>query len=148
MASEPSPPESLPAIQNEHQELLSLVKSIKRRLASSPWQDPMVPSLLDSLREHLESHFEFEESDDGFDHLVQKAPWVEPRVEALIAEHRKMLSSACELAAEARSSDRTAPRWEQLKASFGALEDELTVHEAKEHDLLQEVYTQDVGDKD
>ena len=92
MASEPSPPESLPAIQNEHQELLSLVKSIKRRLASSPWQDPMVPSLLDSLREHLESHFEFEESDDGFDHLVQKAPWVEPRVEALIAEHRKMLS--------------------------------------------------------
>lgn len=148
MASEPSPPNALPVIQNEHQELLSLVKSISRRLAGQPWQDPMVPSLLDSLREHLESHFEYEESDDGFDHLVQKAPWVEPRVDALIAEHRKMLARACDLSAEARSSDRTAGRWERLKESFDTLEDELCVHEAKEHDLLQEVYTQDVGDKD
>jgi hemerythrin len=148
MAETTSDDGALPVIQNEHAELMSLLRSLKRRLEGPPWQDAMVVSLLDSLREHLDTHFTFEESDDGFDDLVRRAPWVSERIDSLIAEHRQLLSSACDLAAQARGAQRTAPKWAELQASFERLFENLSDHESKEHDLLQEVYTQDVGDKD
>ena len=81
---------ALPVISGEHAELRSLLSSLKRRLEGPPWQDPMVISLLDSLREHLETHFAYEESDDGFDELTRKAPWVSDRVEVLCSDRSCM----------------------------------------------------------
>lgn len=138
----------LPVIADEHQEIRSLMSSLQRRLAGPPWQDPMVTSLLDSLREHLETHFAYEESDEGFNDLVRTAPWVSDRVDALVAEHRSLMAAACDLASRVRSVPHTAPNWAELNEVYGRLHEQLVTHEEKEHDLLQEVYTQDVGDKD
>lgn len=137
-----------PTLQDEHEELMSLLRSLKRRLQGPPWQDPMVVSLLDSLREHLDTHFTYEESEDGFDHLARRAPWVSDRVVALVADHRRLMSTACDLASQARAAERTAPAWAELQAGYGRLFDDLVAHEGKEHELFQEVYTQDIGDKD
>lgn len=148
MTDEKNPDLAQPTIQSEHQELLSLLRSLKRRLEGPAWGDQMVASLLDSLREHLDTHFSYEESEDGFDHLARRAPWISDRIEALVADHRRLLSMACDLASRARSGPRTVPIWGELQSSFVQLHDELVAHESKEHDLLQEVYTQDIGDKD
>ena len=139
---------ALPVIAGEHQELRSLLRSLQRRLAGPAWEDTMVVSLLDSLREHLETHFAYEESDDGFEDLVRKAPWVSDRVDGLVGEHRGLMAAACDLASRVRSVPHTAPNWSELNEAFLQLHDDLIAHEQKEHDLLQEVYTQDIGDKD
>ncbi|TWT74547.1 Hemerythrin HHE cation binding domain protein [Posidoniimonas polymericola] len=148
MTDETKPDLAQPIIQSEHEELLSLLRSLKRRLDGPAWGDQMVASLLDSLREHLDTHFTYEESEDGFDHLARRAPWTSDRIDALVAEHRRLMASACDLASRARSGPRTVPVWQELQNGFERLHDDLVAHESKEHDLLQEVYTQDIGDKD
>lgn len=148
MADKSPSNDTLPVIESEHQELRSLLGSLKRRLAGPAWQDGMVVSLLDSLREHMETHFAYEESDDGFEDLARRAPWVSDRVDALIAEHRHLMAAACDIASRARGGPQTAPNWAALNDSFIALHDKLIAHEQKEHELLQEVYTQDIGNKD
>lgn len=141
-------PLPLPEIVAEHHELNTLFTSLERRLNGPPWHDGMVVSLLDSLREHLDTHFAYEESDGGFEELIRNAPWVEERVSALVAEHRRLMALACDLAAAARSAPRTSPNWSELTQKFRSLRFGVVAHEAKEHDLLQEVYVQDLGDKD
>lgn len=136
------------ALYDDHQDLNSLLRRIKERLSGTPWHDPIVPSLMESLSLHLETHFQNEESEDGFDEWVALAPRVADRTEALLADHRRFRAVAFDLATRSRTADRTPEKWEALRNDYNEFYEELARHEAEEHDILNEVYQHDVGSKD
>lgn len=135
-------------VQDDHQDLLQLVESLRCRLAGPAWGAPMLGSLLESLVSHLEAHFQHEEVDGFFDEVLDLAPHTVGHVEALINEHQRMLLLADDLVHRYRRQIKTPNSWRELGDTFQSLREMLLIHECDERMLLQEVYTQDEGSKD
>ena len=139
---------SLERVQDEHQDLLDLVEALRRRLAGPAWQDGRVGSLLASLIDHLETHFNEEETGGFFDQLLELAPNSAPRIDALLLEHHRLLGLADELSRDYHNATRTPASWRRLGDAFERFRQNLMVHECEERHLLQETHSRDIGSKD
>lgn len=149
MTTDTSPPQgSKSTIQRQHDMLNSLIDAIANRFRHDHSPSRNLVSLLNALAFHLQTHFEFEESDGYFTSLVEKAPRAAQTVERILREHREMLKEIEEMIStarkdldEKRSTDALAERYERFR-------EKLEEHEHLENELLQSVYTEDIGTKD
>ncbi len=126
--------------------LHSLLEAISSRLESREKANRSLVSLLNSLAAHLQTHFEFEESDDFFANLHRRAPRLTSQVSQLQAEHREMLEEVdllIELARIAFVAER-APR--ELANRYQAFRAKFREHEATESRLLEEANRGGVGE--
>lgn len=107
-----------------------------------------LPALLDELADELKTHFEHEEVGGYFLGVVDRAPRLIGHVESLKHQHGELRSAARELAELAHRQKTNADDWPRLRTDCEDFVDQLLTHEAAENDLLQEAYTQDIGEED
>ena len=141
-------PVSISDIETEHHELHDLLITLQNRFAADPPDFSMVPSLLESLVLHLETHFEREEKGGWFDDLVEAAPRVAPQTRKLTQDHRELLTIASNLANRSKQPNMHEIEWKLIAEEYEQLYNALEDHEKHERDLLNEVYVRDVGSKD
>jgi hypothetical protein len=80
--------------------------------------------------------------------LVNYAPHVADKVQTLIAEHNDLSDEIKELVVWVRDREGVSENWDELSARFTEFDEKLTQHETIENELLQEVFTEDIGSKD
>ena len=149
MTTDSSPLEgSKSTIQRQHDMLNSLVDAIANRFQHDPSPSRNLVSLLNALAFHLQTHFEFEEADDYFTALVEKAPRAAPVVEKILREHQEMLVEIEEMIATAKKDLNEKHDTHELAQQYARFRQKLEEHEHVENDLLQSVYTEDIGTKD
>ena len=81
-------------IQQQHQQLNSLLGAIANRFEHEQKPTRNLVSLLNALAVHLQMHFEFEEADGYFSSLSAKNPHMSTTVERLLREHEDMLQKS------------------------------------------------------
>lgn len=149
MTTDSSPLEgSKSAIQRQHDLLNSLIDAIANRFQHDPSPSRNLVSLLNALAFHLQTHFEFEEADGYFGNLMEKAPRAVPIVERILREHREMLEEIEEMIATAKKDLNEKHDTHELSQQYAKFREKLEEHEHLENDLLQSVYTDDIGTKD
>lgn len=135
-------------IMRQHDMLNSLLDAIANRFEHDHDPSRNLVSLLNALAFHLQTHFEFEEGDGYFASLVQKAPRTAATVERLLREHREMSQEVEEMIVIAREDLAQKHDTSDLAERYRKFREKLEVHEHLENDLLQDVYTEDIGTKD
>lgn len=148
MSDTNSPNESYEEILREHEKLHGLLDALRRLFAERTGPFGEVAARLSEFQELVESHFRTEEDSGCFGDLVNHAPRVSDKVETLIAEHNELsvdLSGLVELASGAQGS---AEDWEEANTRFESFTARLMQHETVENELMQEVFTEDIGSKD
>jgi iron-sulfur cluster repair protein YtfE (RIC family) len=132
----------------EHAKLRGLLHDLERILADRPGPVGEVVERLRQLRDLVDSHFEAEEASDCFPDLVNQAPRVSDRVKIMLAEHGELRAEIHKLVQGTEKCRGTAEDWDRLAAGFQAFAARLMHHEQAENELVQEVFTEDIGSKD
>jgi len=141
-------PKVLSDIDRQHCQLHAVLQALQNRIKSQDHPDRSLISLLNALATHLQTHFEFEEAEDYFPELTLQAPRFGRRIEQLIAEHREMLEEVGELVEMAKRAFEGKCEMRSIAQGFESLQEKLTAHEHNENELLQIVYTEDIGTHD
>ena len=94
---------------------------------------------------HITAHFRFEEENGYMDAVRKREPRFTNRIEALAADHRRLSTTL-----EAISRDAAAATTvdESLRHRIEEWIDELTRHELRENDLVQEAFNSDISAED
>jgi hypothetical protein len=100
---------------------------------------------LGGTRAHLAEHFRFEEEDGYLDAVREWEPRLERAVEHLAEEHRCLMQTLDALIEAAGGG--TLPG-DKLREGVRQWVKEVRKHEARENDLVQGAFTQDIGTKD
>jgi hemerythrin-like domain-containing protein len=131
---------------DEHVKLRGMLRDLESRLAErrGPFTD-MVAQLT-TLRDLIDSHFASEEASECFPDLIAYAPRVADRVSLMLAEHGELRSEVYLLVKGAGAG--TEQDWVRLADCFRGFTDKLVRHEQTENELVQEVFTDDIGSKD
>ena len=132
----------------EHAKLRSLLDAVKDLLFERTAPMSELVNRLTELEALVGNHFQTEENSDCFDNLVHQAPRVSERVEVLIAEHGELTVQVHELVVLAETSSGTSDQWDQINMAFTEFTERLLHHEMVENELMQEVFTEDIGSKD
>ncbi len=136
------------ALLEEHVKLRGLLAELKQILAERSAGISEVSRRLRELSELIDDHFRTEEDSECFAEMVSHAPRVSDKVNDLIAEHGELrveIAGLVELAAEC---DGAAACWERIGAEFARFTERLMRHEEVENELVQVVFTEDIGSKD
>jgi len=136
------------AIQQQHERLESLQKAIENRFSRDRSPSRSLISLLNALAVHLQTHFEWEESDGYFSGIVQQLPRLSEAVDQLVREHAAFLGEVNELVTMARIDLTNNRDTSDLAERFAQLHCKLISHEHEENRLLQEAYVVDIGTQD
>lgn len=136
------------AIRREHEQLRALLGAIGQILTTRQVPHNVLVRRLWLLRDQLESHFRREQSDGFFDQITDHAPHLAGRVAKLCAAHVEMLGELGGLVEQAMQGDSTDGWWCFLEAAFQDFGKRLMSHEREENALLQQAYTDDIGNKD
>ncbi|MFV1965918.1 MAG: hemerythrin domain-containing protein [Pirellulaceae bacterium] len=141
----------LQEIKEVHDELWQLLERL-HNLVSEPMterkQRQRLIDHLEQLRDQLALRFALEEAYGYFDDPAYVAPQLCEQASELRAEHRDLYSSACEVADLAQHIHRHGPLSTfqvRIAASFARFEGRLQRHEAKENELIQQEYGDDIG---
>ncbi len=132
----------------EHDELRSVLGEVSEVTTACKASVAEVQKVITALCEHIGAHFEAEESGGYFSEAVLQAPRVSERVAALKAEHDELRKQIAGLADFVTGFDASSEHWKQLGEQVHQFSVELMHHENKENELLQEVFTEDIGSKD
>lgn len=141
-------PKVLSDIDRQHCQLHAILQALQSRIQSQAHPDRSLISLLNALATHLQTHFEFEEADDYFPELTLHAPRFAGRIEHLITEHNEMLEEVGELVEMAKRAFDGECEMSNIAEAFDRFQDKFLAHEKDETELLQTVYTQDIGTHD
>lgn len=136
---------------SQHLRLRMLLRAIDEVLSASvePPEGRLLGSALvalaTDLHRELPAHFEFEESDGYFLDVVKLAPQMSPELDRLRRDHIDLVERSRELLDLSRAVLEESRRWAEAECAFGALSSRLTKHERKENDIMQEVFSLDIG---
>lgn len=136
------------ALLEEHTKLRGLLRGLEQTLAERSRSKTEVAAQFRELGELIDSHFHTEEASDCFPELVSHAPRVSERVSIMLAEHGELRAAIHLLVEDAARSAATPEDWDRLAAGFQAFAAKLLEHERSENELVQEVFTDDIGSKD
>ena len=103
---------------------------------------------LRQLRDLVDSHFVAEEASDCFPDLVSHAPRVSERVKIMLAEHGELRAEIQGLVQGTEACRGSTEDRDRLAAGFQTFAAKLMHHEQTENELVQEVFTDDIGSKD
>ncbi len=132
----------------QHSKLRGLLDEIKLLLFERQCPFSEVASRLQDLREQVDVHFRTEEDSGCFGDLVNHAPRVSEKVVSLIAEHNDLSTEIHEIVERASSGIGQVSDWDEVSTMFGEFTAKLVNHETVENELMQEVFTEDIGSKD
>ena len=132
----------------EHTRLRGLLDELGRMLSDRSVAITDVSGRLTKLQSLVHHHFRTEEESGCFSNMISHAPRVSERVEILIAEHRSIGVEIKELVVRASDCHGTHDDWEEIGVRFHQFCGRLMQHETVENELLQEVFTEDIGSKD
>jgi hypothetical protein len=123
-------------------DLCKLEQAVRPASAESP---ASVLGRLTATRAHITEHFRFEEQDGYMDAVRKREPRLERAVQQLADEHRLLAKSLDDLLQEAGAA-------KVLNDAFGERVREWVTqvreHEARETDLVQAAFNQDMGTED
>ncbi len=132
----------------EHAKLRELLRELEQTLAERTRSKKELSAELRELDELIDSHFHTEEASDCFPELVASAPRVSERVAVLLAEHGELRAAIHLMVEDAAQSGAAPEDWERLSTDFQAFKAKLLHHERSENELVQEVFSDDIGSKD
>ena len=132
----------------EHARLRGLLDELGRMLSERSAAITDVSGRFTELQALVSHHFRTEEESGCFGNMISHAPRVSERVEILIAEHGSMSVEIEELVVRASDCRGTHDDWEEIGRRFHRFCGRLMNHETVENELLQEVFTEDIGSKD
>ncbi len=132
----------------EHVKLRGLLSDLERTLAERSGPIGGVAKRLAELRDLVDTHFAAEEASDCFPDLVSFAPRVCDRVKIMLAEHGELRAEIVQIVQDTEKSLGQSEDWDRLAASFRGFTAKLMNHEQTENELVQEVFTDDIGSKD
>ena len=135
-------------IRHEHDEICELATVLFRILVERHATPDRVGRLLQSLKERVGAHFQDEEENGLFADLSRQAPNREAEVAHLRQEHERLLTQLTDLHRAAETAEFTTACWDHLEKGFHVFNTELCHHEARENELLQRIYDEDVGCND
>ncbi len=132
-------------IRQEHQELRESLGELNRMLADRLEAVARVAEMVSSLGEHVETHFDEEETAGLFDDIVERAPRLSDHIAKLRADHQQLLTTVRQLKKAASEGDGSTDWWENLEKTFHEFSKDLMHHENAENDILLAAYTDDIG---
>lgn len=135
-------------LRKEHELLHTRLEQARAMLLERSLDVHEALALLGDLRAHMKEHFAGEEAGGYFTEVVERAPWLAERTEALHRQHPEMLKAMDGIMHTARESDNTPGWWKHIGEQYTALYEKITAHEKNEDDLVQQAFTEDIGDKD
>jgi hemerythrin-like domain-containing protein len=138
--------ETYQGLLDEHVKLRGMLHDLERLLADREGPFSEVVARLTALRDLVDIHFAEEESSECFPDLIAYAPRVSERVNLMLAEHGE-LRSELHLMVKGVGTG-TGQDWTRLADAFGVFTKKLMCHEQTENELVQEVFTDDLGSKD
>jgi len=133
---------------DEHAQLRDMLRLLEASFAERQASGEQLAELLDRARDRLESHFAHEETGGYFEGIREAAPHLSNRLTALEHEHAQFLSLIDRMRARALSHEAADVWRKDCDRLFREFRESFLAHEAEEHDLMQEAYSQDIGDKD
>jgi len=150
MAGEQS--EIAAAIEKDHEQLHGAMSTIaedaRARVSVDEFQEHRLQLLmrLRDFQNHLLKHFDLEEEGGFLESLVTIAPHNAKKVEDLEREHKKILVDLRQILSDVKeAANPQSPFFvrarDQLDSLFSLIDD----HEARERELLQVSYFQDLG---
>lgn len=132
----------------EHVRLRGLLAELKQILLERSAEISEVSRRLRDLSELIDDHFKAEEESQCFAEMVSHAPHVSDRVNDLIAEHGELRAEIAGLVDLSGEDEGTAAGWEKIGGDFAQFTEKLMRHEEMENELVQFVFTEDIGSKD
>lgn len=132
----------------EHEELRALLGKVNQLTSDCTASVSEVRETVNALCHHIQAHFEAEESKGYFAEAVLQAPRVSERVAALEAQHVLLREQLTKIAEVVGAFEATGDDWKVLAEHIHQFSVDLMHHENKENELLQEVFTDDIGSKD
>jgi hemerythrin-like domain-containing protein len=122
-----------------------LVAAVKPQRRALQWSSALLENL-SSLREHLEKHFEFEETGGFMEEVIKALPNISPQVEALHRDHEIL---AYEINDLYRRAERlildNGPTTREIGEDIKHFLHSLRAHETKENAMVLHVFLDDVG---
>ncbi len=138
----------------EHYQIKQLIESMNKSIENKPedelskWQQNMHQQALE-LYKHLKEHFDLEEDGGFMTPVLEAQPASAPTVKFLQDEHQVLLNELDKLVETmCQPACLTNPECEKLCEDFKQLMATLRKHERNEDQLMQSVYTVDIGTKD
>jgi hemerythrin-like domain-containing protein len=132
----------------EHTKLRGLLNDLREMVQQQSGSIQEVAGMIQQLHDQVDVHFQAEEASDCFPDLVNAAPRVSDRVVILLAEHGELRAEIHQLVQDARRRSGTTDDWDQLARLLQDFTGKLLTHERTEDELVQEVFTDDIGSKD
>jgi iron-sulfur cluster repair protein YtfE (RIC family) len=132
----------------EHEELRALLGKVNQLITDCTASPSEVQETVHALCHHIQTHFETEESEGYFAEALMQAPRVSERVAALKAQHVQLREQLAKIAEIVGAFKATGDDWKVLAEHIHHFSVDLMHHENSENELLQEVFTDDIGSKD
>ena len=133
---------------DEHLEMHGLLDEIRAMLAAKESDFGEVASRLARARDLLTQHFEHEEAEGYFFHVIRVAPQYKLLVDSLCQEHPKLSEQITALVEEAEQLPGSDACWGYVERQFKAFSFQLSRHESKENRMVQQAYNRDIGTSD
>ena len=135
-------------IKEEHHELVGVMGEIRHLLAAEERDLDKLEALIIQLCDLVESHFKNEEAGGYLSEAIEQAPRLSERADQLHDQHRVLWEELQGLRTLTEQRENSDPWWQQLHAALETFARDLLTHEAREDDLVQEAFTDDIGSKD
>ncbi len=132
----------------EHVRLRAMLAELTEILRERTADVAQLLRRLRELSELIDEHFRNEEDSECFAELVSHAPHVSEKVNVVIAEHGELRAEVAGLIQRLADCDGSTGCWDQFCAAFSRFTETLMRHEETENELVQVVFTEDIGSKD
>jgi len=133
----------------EHRDLFSRMQAIKTAFTDRPRPTADrcagIRAALADLREHLRTHFEFEEHGGFMEESIARMPRLGPAVAAVMKEHPTLLAELDTVIARLSGGDVSADAWVEAGRDFEHFAAVMRDHERSENAVVQEGYNEDLG---
>lgn len=123
--------------------LHSLIEAIRTRFATNAQADRSLASLLNSLSAHLQTRFEWDNSDIGLIQTEIQSPQLSRQVEQLKSKQRELLRDVDIMIGLARIALAEKQDTKYLAERYVAFQAKFAQHEANEKHLLLEAFGSD-----
>lgn len=146
-------PDELPTVQHdrivhEHAALRRMLNHVSEALNDRYAPLSLLSQRLAELRDEISDHFIIEEQGGFFRQVTTDAPRLRPKADRLLQQHLQLYTEIANIAEQAGQLAGTQIERDELLSRFEQFCKDLSDHEHKENELLQETYTSDVGTKD
>jgi hypothetical protein len=133
----------------EHRELFPRMQGLKTAFnapqPTTAGQTADVRAALADLREHLQTHFEQEESGGFLEESIARMPRLAPAATAIMRQHPALLAELDALIERLARGDISAESWARAGRDFEHFSTTMQAHERSENAVVQEGYNEDLG---